>query len=117
MSSPIGISEAISQKAEALVFSVTRFSETLPSNEIYHLKMRLQNCVTGLPDSLLNGLEKKSKIDKIRSFVAANGCLEECRNYLTLVEKMKYGSVSDILKQVDEVSDLLKFNSRITSKN
>ncbi len=111
MSAPMGIKDAIWQKAQSLATNIADLSNSLPKDEIYELKMRLMHSVASLPEYLVKGFDNNKRIDKIRSFIYASSQLEECKGYLNLIEKMKYSDVSELRKQVDEMSIMLKINS------
>ncbi len=111
MSSPIGIRDAMWQKAQALATNIHILSDSLPKDEIYELKIRLKHCVASIPEYLVSGFEKERRIDKIRAFIYASSQLEECRSYLNMIENLHYSDVKDLKRQVDEMAVMLKLNS------
>ena len=111
MSSPKSIKTTdVWQKTHLFVNSVVSLSNNLPQSEIYGLKTRLQECATSVPTNIEDGLKQSKKIEKIRAFIKANGFIEECKDYLSLVAKLKYGETSELLIMADEISALLASN-------
>jgi four helix bundle protein len=99
--------ELVWVKASSLARSIISLSETLPENQIYQLNMRLKNSAVSVPVNIVEGFSKIKKIDKIRSFIKANGTLAECRDYLSLVQQLKYGNTNHLIAQIDELAVLL----------
>ncbi|MFP4528974.1 MAG: four helix bundle protein [Candidatus Kapaibacterium sp.] len=95
------------EKAIRLVQSIDSFTDSLPLSEIYQLRKRLKYCISNLPPNIEKGLKDSGKLNRIRCFIKANGSLEECREYLELVEKLKYAPTDKLKEQVDEIRQLL----------
>lgn len=111
MSEPVSVKDkAVWKKADQLVSSVLSFSDGLPHTELYELKTRLKRCVCQVPEKLEDTFKQKSRIEKIRALIKANVCLEECRDYLSLVEKMQFGDTRDLQEKLDEISRMLTPN-------
>lgn len=111
MSSPIGIRDVLWHKANSLATNIRSLSDSLPKDEIYELKIRLNHCVASIPNYLISGFEKERRIDKIRAFIHASSQLEECRSYLNMIENLRYADVKELKRQVDEMVGMLKLNS------
>jgi four helix bundle protein len=93
----------LAEKAARLVQSIDSFTDSLPLSEIYQLKKRLKYCISNLPPNIEKGLKNNGKLNRIRCFIKANGSLEECREYLDLVEKLKYAPTDELKEMVDEI--------------
>lgn len=57
--------------------------------------------------SLKSFYQKQRRIDKIRSMIETSAYFEECKNYLSLSEKLRYGDADDLIQKVNEITDLL----------
>jgi four helix bundle protein len=102
------------KEADKLVESVVSFSDSLPKSELYELKSRLKMSVVNVPPTIEEGFLKTKKVDKIRNWIKANGILEECRDYLKMVEDLKYADTDDIMQQLNNFGELLKSNYSFT---
>ena len=91
-------------KVARLVQEIIAFSESLPANELYQLKTRLINSAVSVPGNIEDGYRKDKKIDRIRSLIKVNGTLAECRDYLLLIERLRYGNTRYLVDQLDDVS-------------
>lgn len=113
MSTPKSIADSmILQKANDLVHNVYNFSEELPNDYLYEIKLRLKHAISNLPDRIADGFKVQSRIEHIRSKIRANSYLEECRDYLEIVDKYNYGNTSKLRKEIEEVSNML-INERV----
>ncbi len=97
-------------KAKELINSIDNFSINIPEGEIFHISNRLKHCVRGVPDKLSNSFVVARKTEQIRMAIRAFEALSECRDYLSLVEKLRYGKTIDLIQQVDEISNMLYDN-------
>jgi|GEM_PF-1878413 len=100
------ISQLIS-KANELVSSIDNFSRTIPEGEIYHLSNRLQHSARTVPDKLNSSLNARGKTEQIRMAIKIFEALSDCRDYLHLVEKLRFGKTDDLIQKVDDISNLL----------
>lgn len=108
MSTPKSIAESmILQKANDLVLNVHNFSDELPNDYLYEIKLRLKHAISNLPDRIADGMKVQSRIEHIRSKIRANSYLEECRDYLEIVDKYNFGNTSKLRNEIEEVSNLL----------
>ena len=98
----------IEKMTEELVSSINILSKDLPENPIYRLSDKLMNTVSSIPKYIAMGISNECKrLDKIRYYMTANTALEDCKNYLTLVETLKYGNTEDIIEKINDVNTLL----------
>lgn len=113
MSEPRSFKQSpIWEEAGRLVDSITNFTDTLPKSEFYELKNRLKESVSNVEPTLEEGFRRTRRVDKIRQWIKANGILEECRDYLKIVETLKYAETSDIIDQIDTFGEMLKLEHR-----
>jgi four helix bundle protein len=104
------------QKVLQFVQAVVVLSDSLPNNDFHQLRHRLRSIADDVPESLRIGFSQERKIDKMKSLIKAYGSLEECREYLGLVELLRYGSTRDLIKQIDELSKMLSLDSQDIEK-
>lgn len=95
------------QKAHAWVLAAYHFSETFPPKEIYALTSQLRRAAVSIPANIAESFKKTGVADKRRFMNIAQGSLEECRYYLILARDLRYGDVSQLMPQLEEVSRLL----------
>lgn len=101
---------ALWEKTDKLVESVVSLSDSLPINALEDLKIRLRHCVNSVQPNLKAGLNHPRRVEKIRYWIKANVCLEECRDYLNMVKALKYGETEAILEKIDELTLMLQNN-------
>jgi four helix bundle protein len=104
----IRIDTIVCAKTDELVQSIVSLSNTLPDSELYDLRTRLKNSVTSVLPNLEEGFRNNQRVERIRHWIRATSHLEECRDYLNLVESLRYGKTSHLLDKINEISDLLK---------
>lgn len=95
------------KKAKELVNNMNHFTDTLPTEDLYEIRLRLKNAIAPLPEKIAYGMQMDSKIEHIRMKITANSYLEECRNYLDIVERLKFGNTCKLKSEIDEISKLL----------
>ncbi len=105
------------QKTDELVSKIVSFSESLPKDDLRDIRKRLRTSADMVAPALEEGFRKRNKVDKIRQWIKANGMLEECKDYLLLVKTLKYGQTDELVKHVEEVSELLKENYNTVVSN
>jgi four helix bundle protein len=96
------------QKARALADSVIQFSDTLPMENLNDLKHRLRFTAESLSPAIEEGLLQDRRIDRLRNWIRANTFLEEVRDYLQLIEMLRYGETRDLVSKLNEIEDLIK---------
>jgi len=95
------------QKSEELISNLKNFSANLPDAGIYNIRAKLSSCLNDVPDKIKNGLSETRKAEKIRNFVGVFSALTECRDYLELIESLKYANTDSLKKEVDALGRLL----------
>ena len=96
------------QKAHQFVLSVYRFTDGFPKKEGYGLVSQFRRAAVSIPANIAEGYKKRGKADKVRYLNIAQGSLEECRYYLILSQDLNYGTIQDLLYQLEESSKLLE---------
>ncbi len=109
MSSPKSITSTnVWQITDIFVRSINELTESIPASEIYGVKVRLNECANSVPKSLEEGMKQSKRIERIRSLIKANGFLDECKDYLNLINKLKYSDTNNLLSMADEISEVIK---------
>jgi four helix bundle protein len=102
-----------------LAHSIKEFSEKLPEDEVYNIKFLLYQCVSNIPERYENVERMEKSLDIIRSLIKLNSSLDECKDYLLMVQKLKFGNANDMVKKVDETSKTINsyFSNKINKKH
>lgn len=106
--------EQLYSKAKKLVNDIINFSENLPKNHFMDITNRLRFSVDKMPQTLYDGLRKDKKIDHIRAIIEADSCLAECKDQLNIVEMLRYADTKDIMKEIDEFTNILSKTNSIS---
>ncbi len=100
------------QKAHQFVLSVYKLTKSFPKEEMFGLTSQFRRAVVSIPANIAEGFRKKGNMDKARFFNIAEGSLEECKYYLTLVNDLGYAEVNEESDLSEEVSKLLNAYSK-----
>ena len=57
-----------------------------------------------MPYKIEDLFKKDRKIDYIRSFIKVSSSLEECKVYLNLVQKLKFGDTKDLIDMIEDIN-------------
>lgn len=96
--------ENLTELTKDLVESINSFSTELPDDEVYALRRMLCHSVNHLPEVVEEASKMTGKMSIIRGMIKLNSNLEECKNYLSMAEKLKFAKTNDIVRKVDEFS-------------
>lgn len=110
MSAPQSIKDTVIwRKADELVKLINGFTNRIPNDDIniYELRRRLKNCVASIPEFIEEGFKQNTKINKIRSIIKATSSLDECKDYLALVNRMKIGNSEKLISMIDDLQSML----------
>lgn len=111
MSTPKRINDTlILQKANELVSNINSLSDELHGDYLYELKDKLKCSIANLPERIADGFKVQSRIEQIRMNIKANSHLEECKDYLSLLEKVRFIKTDNLKSQIEEISTLLISN-------
>lgn len=95
------------KKAENLKDLVGSFSQSLPKDKVNDLRYHLKSCLNDLPQNIESGLTTERKIDRIKSLIKANGELNQCRDYLQLLSRMRIAQPDDILVEIEDLTSII----------
>jgi four helix bundle protein len=79
------------KKAHQWVLATYRFSETFPRHELFGLTSQVRRAAVSIPANFAEGYKKRTPRDKARFFNIAQGSIEECRYYLSLLRTSATG--------------------------
>jgi four helix bundle protein len=99
--------ELLLKKAQELVDAILMLNDSIQDSELSQIKDYLREIAQSMPETLRKTMSVGRKIDKIRAVFVAQTSLEEAKDYLSLIERLRYASTKDILLQVEEVTKLL----------
>lgn len=100
------------RKAHQFVLAVYRLTGRFPSHEMYGLSAQLRRAAVSIPANIAEGFTRRSKADKLRFMNVAQGSIEESRYYLMLADELGYGSTTELISLLEEVSRLLNGYSK-----
>ena len=78
------------QKAHQFVLLVYTITRDCPEDEKFGLTSQFRRAAISIEANIAEGYKKLSKADKLRFFNIAQGCLEECRDYILLSRDLGY---------------------------
>ncbi|MCX6146687.1 MAG: four helix bundle protein [Candidatus Kapabacteria bacterium] len=99
--------EDLDELTKVLVDSLDEFSRNMPNDEVYSLKTMIHNSAITLPETVATASQMGGKFGAIRGILKINSNLDECINYLTLVERLKLSKTEDLIKQVNDYSRIV----------
>ena len=100
------------EKAHRFVLAVYKYSDAFPRSETYGLVSQLRRAAVSIPANIAEGFRRKGNSDKVRMLNISQGSIEECRYYLILAEDLNYGTSSDLMSLLEEVSRMLDAYSK-----
>jgi four helix bundle protein len=95
------------QLAHKWVLDIYKFSDLFPKQEMFGLTSQLRRAAVSVPANFAEGFKKTGLSDKLRFYNIAQGSLEECRYYLILARDLKYGDVTNLKTQIEQISKML----------
>jgi len=105
------------QKAHEFVLSVYRYTEKFPKTETFGLAVQLKRAAVSIAANIAEGFRKRGKADKARFMNISEGSADECRYYLILSRDLKYGDITVLMQQLEEVSKILRAYSQTIRKS
>jgi hypothetical protein len=111
MSVSQGLNRSMIEKAYDLKQQIESIIFSMPDCELYQLQTRMSKIIEVLPEQMALSFEKETKIAKIRGFIEIVGNLQECKDYLELLQKIKYTDYSEAINKIDNITESLMVNS------
>lgn len=100
----------IYNKLEHLVLSIDDLSSKL-NGDIFNFKHLLRDCLRDVPNKVMEGFKSTRKISHKKSIAFAKESLEQCKQYLSMMNQMKIESTKELINQVEEINKLLEEQS------
>ncbi len=100
--------------AEEMTQAMLNFTETLTDDEVFDIKTKLQVSAKKLPDNFADVAKIEGNLALIKGMVRFNSNLDECIDYLTMAQKLKYGKTGELIHKVDMVGKIL--NNYLSTK-
>lgn len=98
------------QKAHQLVLHVYEVTEKFPKSEMFCLLPQMRRAAISIPSNIAEGFKRRGKKDSNHFYNIADGSLEELKYQLFLSKDLKYLSMSEyekFVEQTDEVGRVL----------
>jgi hypothetical protein len=88
---------------------IMELSEKIPSDDIFQLRKRLNYSFNSLAECIEKTYKQsdEKRIDRIRRKIRAQAYLDECRDYIGLVDKMKYADVTMGISVIENIENVL----------
>jgi len=106
-----GLSSQMIEMALSIRQELESVIATIPNCELYQLQMRMHNTVKDLPEKLTMGFSRDSRLARIRTFIEITGNLQECKDYLDLLQRIRIGDYKELMSKIDNMTELLMVNS------
>jgi four helix bundle protein len=111
MSITHSLQNAATEKAEKLHTDIICLAKSLNNDDLYQLKSRMLSAVMNLNYFVESAFNKSSRLERIRSFVTISGKMQECKDYLEMLNRLNIADVEHLTKEIDEFNKLLMVNS------
>lgn len=95
----------VRKQATDLIESVHSFSNAIPDEKIYELRLRLIKSASEFPEIIERTFSNEE--NKLRNVIKANVKLGEINDYLKLADELKYSNSDDLIEKVRSVSRLI----------
>lgn len=84
---------------------IVELSQKIPNDDIFQLKKRLNYSFNSLAECIHKTYAQsdEKRIDRIRKKIRAHAYLEECKDYVTLVSKMKYADTTMCVALIENI--------------
>lgn len=99
--------QGILDKASKLIENISLISENIKDAEIHDISFRLRLVADSVFPSLEAGYRGNKRSDRIKSKIRALGYLEECRDYLKIVDKFRYADTGNLIEEIDQIKNML----------
>jgi four helix bundle protein len=111
MSISHSIRNIATEKAEKLHNDIVNLAKSLNNDDLYQLKSRMLSAIWNLNYFVESAFDKESRLERIRSFVTISGKMQECKDYLEMLNRMNIVDVEHLTLEIDEFNKLLMVNS------
>ena len=94
-------------KTQEVMQDVLKFSETIQHTELIQIKTYLSDIARTAPATLLQSMNQERRIDRMRAIIITETYLQEAKDYLNLIERLRFGTTKDLVGRVEELSKML----------
>lgn len=99
--------ENLQEKINSFILSLNEFSSKL-NGDIYNFRFLIADCMQNVPEQLKQGLIQTRPLARRRSLAIAKESLEQCKQYLSMIDRMRMISTGDLIAQVEKINELIE---------
>ncbi len=99
--------ENLQEKINSLILSLDEFSSKL-NGDIYNFRFLIADCMQNVPEQLRKGLIQTQPLERKRNLAIAKESLEQCKQYLSMINRMRMLSTGDLIAQVEKINELIE---------
>lgn len=96
--------------ANELAKEIIQYSVQLPDDDILQIKKKLNVYARLVPSSIRTFTQKKTRIEKMKSLIEASSNLSDCKEFLDISSRLRYGNVELIKEKIDSLDSHLSKN-------
>lgn len=95
------------KEAHKLVIKIYNFTKNFPKEEIENLTGRIRKSATSLPLCIMEGINRKEKVELKKFLAKCRGYIEELRYYLILANDLQYANTNQLLTELEDLNSLI----------
>lgn len=99
--------ENLQEKINSFILSLDEFSSKL-NGDIYNFRFLIADCMQNVPEKLMQSLVQTKPLERKRNLAIAKESLEQCKQYLSMINRMRMISTSDLIAQVEKINELIE---------
>lgn len=99
--------ENLQEKINNFILSLDEFASKL-NGDIYNFRYLIADCMQDFPEKLKQSLVQNQPIERKRNLAIAKESLEQCKHYLSMINKMRMVSVGDLIVQAEKINELIE---------
>lgn len=101
------VAENLQERINSFILSLDEFSSKL-NGDIYNFRFLIADCMQNVPEKLVQGLIQSRPLERKRNLAIAKESLEQCKQYLSMISRMRMISTSDLIAQVEKINELIE---------
>lgn len=102
--------------ASELINSVGELANAIPVNESMNLRSRLETCAGTIEPLMSKTFDFDSRIERLRYWIKAHSTMQEFRDYLDLIEKLRYANTSGMREKLLHLNSMLDEDYKVLIK-
>jgi hypothetical protein len=99
--------ENLQEKINSFISSLDEFSSKL-NGDIYNFRFLIADCMQNVPEQLKQSLIQTRPLERKRNLAIAKESLEQCKQYLSMISRMRMISTGDLIAQVEKINELIE---------